>query len=356
MMTERKMNFLQTSAKQKVLLGLSAALTQLIKSTDSETNDLNSEWTEAFDKARYQSTIHNPWFTEESVNEAILGLAHMLRPEAMEKWLTKYDFKEEKTGKRVGMVMAGNIPMVGFHDIFATIIAGHKPVVKPSSLDRFLLPVLFELFDSIVEEIDFSVEWIDGKLPPIDAVIATGSNNTSRYFEYYFKDIPHIIRKNRSSVAILTGEESEEELELMGKDIFSFFGMGCRSISKMYIPEDFEIDRFFKSIYDYHQVVNHNKYGNNYDYYRALWMMNQEDILENGFLILRPCEAIASPTATLFYERYSDVSEVYNTLESKEAEIQCIISKQDIPFGQSQKPELWDYADGVDTMAFLMEV
>jgi hypothetical protein len=254
------------------------------------------------------------------------------------------------------MVLAGNIPMVGFHDIFCTLVAGHEAVVKPSTSDLHLLPALFKMFEEALPEIDFPIEWVEGKLPKVDAVIATGSNNTSRYFEYYFKDVPHIIRKNRSSVALLNGEESDDELKALGKDIFSYFGMGCRSISKLYIHEDFDLDRFFKSIYDYHPIINHNKYGNNFDYYRALWMMNLESILENGFLILRPSEAIASPTATLFFERYSDEETVRKTLKEKENEIQCIVSKKDIPFGSSQYPELWDFADGVDTMKFLMAV
>src|SRR5690606_32672077 len=188
----------------------------------------------------------------------------------------------------------------------------------------------------------------------VDAVIATGSNNTSRYFEYYFGKYPNIIRKNRTSVAILTGNESEADLKALGSDIFSFFGLGCRNVSKIYVHRDFDIDRFFKGIYDYNQIVNHHKYANNYDYFRALWMMNQEDLLDNGFMILRPSTALASPIATVFYERYYDLKSVRNQLEQQRDEIQCIVSLQDVPFGESQKPELWDYADGVDTMKFLL--
>lgn len=355
-MTKRKMIFLDTDSKIKSL----SRLNELVLKAKAIAEDLNEtidfDDLTGFQKVVRQSTRENPWFTKDNIVEALSGIAYMLRPEALEKWVQEYDSNSAQPSKRVGMVLAGNIPMVGFHDIFCTIVAGHQAIVKPSTSDLRLLPALFTMFEEALPEMDFPIEWVEGKLPKIDAVIATGSNNTSRYFEYYFKDVPHIIRKNRSSVAILNGEESDEELKELGKDIFSYFGMGCRSISKLYVHEDFELDRFFKSIYDYHPIVNHNKYGNNFDYYRALWMMNLESILENGFLILRPSEAIASPTSTLFFERYTDEDKVRESLKEKEAEIQCIVSKKDIPFGNSQFPELWDFADGVDTMKFLMSV
>ena len=334
---------------------LSEALTSLSASNGSG-SVLSPETISEFDAAKKLSTIENPWFSETNIEDALSGLAYMLRPEALQQWLEKYKLGHRYTGKTVGMVLAGNIPLVGFHDIFTTCLAGHKALVKASSQDKRLLPLVFKAFNEALGSEVFEIEWTEGMLEKMDAVIATGSNNTSRYFEYYFSKYPHIIRKNRSSVAILTGDESDEELKGLGRDVFSYFGLGCRNVSKLYIKNDFDLDRFFKAIYDYKEIINHHKYANNYDYYRALWMMNREDLLENGFLVLRPSEAIASPIATLFYERFDDEGALRESLKEKEEEIQCVISKKDVPFGKSQSPELWDYADGVDTAEFLLGV
>jgi hypothetical protein len=304
-----------------------------------------------FAEAVRRAKVVNPWFTEEHIAAALTGLAYMLRPEAFAKWMDGYQPAPEC--RTVGLVLAGNIPLVGFHDILCTIAAGHRAVVKPASQDALLLPALLNWIESVIPASVNKVRWIEGKLGPVDAVIATGTNNTRRYFEYYFAKYPHILRNNRNSLAILTGSESPEELRLLGYDIFSYFGMGCRNVSKLYVHDSFPLERFFEAIYPYHPLVNHHKYANNYDYYRALWLMNREDLLDNGFLILRPSEAIASPVGTLFYERYSDEATLRHKLAGRASEIQCIVSQVDVPFGKSQQPELWDYADGVDTMAFL---
>ena len=309
-----------------------------------------------FQTARHMSVLHNPWFTENSLTHAMTGIAHMLRPEAIQTWINQSKIERTDSPKRVGLILAGNIPLVGFHDVFTTGITGNKAVSKLSSQDRFLLPTLFKAFNEAVGENFFDTVWVDGRLPEIDAVIATGSNNTARYFEYYFGKYPHVIRKNRSSVAVVTGDETDKELAALGEDIFSYFGLGCRNVSKVYFHKNFDLDRFFKAIYSHREIVNHHKYANNYDYYKALWMMNREDLLENGFLILRPSEAISSPPATLFYERFDDERALRETLENKAEEIQCIVSQKDIPFGKSQKPEIWDYADDVDTVAFLKKM
>ncbi len=311
----------------------------------------NSEREKNFAEKIEKARLLNPWFTTENISNAFRELAHMLRPEAFAKW--KVDYKPVDNSKVIGLILAGNIPMVGFHDIFCALAAGHRVSVKPASQDAILLPALFEWFDEAFPGASMNVTWIDGRLNGIDAIIATGTTNTTRYFEYYFGNIPHIIRKNRNSVAILAGSETDDELKLLGADIFSYFGMGCRNVSKLYIHESFDINRFFEAIYHYHPIVNQNKYANNYDYYRALWMMNRENILDNGFMILRPSEAISSPVGTVFYERYKDEIALRNALISRMEEIQCIVSVHDVPFGKSQQPELWDYADGVDTMDFL---
>jgi len=319
----------------------------------SQSYQVNEASFEKFRAASIQAQNLNPWFTEENIRKALEGIAYMLRPEAVEQWLTTYPTKATKP-KQVGLVLAGNLPMVGFHDILSVLASGHHPVVKVSSQDRVLLPTFFEIYHSTFPDYAFPITWIDDKkLEGIDAVIATGSNNTSRYFEYYFSKYPHIIRKNRNSVAVLTGEESEGELKDLGEDIFSYYGLGCRNVAKLFVHEDFDMDRFFQSIYEYHPIVNHNKYANNYDYYKALWLMNREELLDNGFIILRPLEALSSPVGTLYFERFSDRNGLLDRISTHRDEIQCIVSKNDIPFGKSQKPELWDYADGVDTMEFL---
>ena len=198
--------------------------------------------------------------------------------------------------------------------------------------------------------------YASGKLENFDAVIATGSNNTGRYFDYYFKNYPHIIRKNRHSIAVITGEESEEELNALGKDIFAYFGLGCRNVTKVYIPKGYDIDNIFKAIYPYHPIVNHNKYANNYDYNKAIWLMNQEQLLDNGFILFKEDDSIAAPTGTLFYSYYNSIDEVNNLLEAQKDNIQCIVGKSYIPFGKAQCPALNEYADGVDTMQFLVEL
>ncbi|MEM9051118.1 MAG: acyl-CoA reductase [Bacteroidota bacterium] len=321
-----------------------------------ETALLTNEQVEKFRQAKIHSQSLNPWFTESNIDKAIAGLAEMTRPEAAEQWIDNYELGKTQRLK-IGLVLAGNIPLVGFHDILSVLVAGHKPIVKLSSQDRLLLPLVFELWNGSLSENAFEIEWmLDKKLEGFDAVIATGSNNTSRYFEYYFGKYPHIIRKNRNSVAVLTGNESEEEMKLLGEDIFSYFGLGCRNVAKLFVKDDFDIDRFFQSIYEFSPVINHNKYANNYDYYKALWLMNREDLLDNGFLLLRPSEAMSSPIGTVFYERYSDESSLDSRLKAEEEQIQCVVASGRVPFGKSQQPELWDYADGVDTMEFLLNL
>ncbi len=310
-----------------------------------------------FVEARVKARLNNPWFTEENMAQAFTGLAAMLHPESIETWLGKYDGGSETfQPKRIGVILAGNIPAVGFHDLLCVFVAGHRAVAKLSGQDNILLPALIELFESEIEGLKWPVDWQEGKLGHVDAMIATGSNNTARYFEYYFGKYPNIIRKNRTSVAILSGNETDEELDKLGDDLFSYFGLGCRNVSKIYMHENFDIDRFFGAIYKRHEIVNHHKYANNYDYYKALWLMNQEPILDNGFVIFRESEALTSPVGTVFYERYAAEEKLRAELNTRSEEIQCIVSRRDIAFGESQKPQLWDYADGVDTMGFLRKI
>lgn len=293
---------------------------------------------------------HNGWFTESAVRESLLQLGRRLNERELSEWLAEYD--EVSRSKRVGLIMAGNIPLVGFHDFISTLLMGHKPVVKLSSDDKRLLPVLIEVLESLQPDLKGEIELVD-QLKNIDAVIATGSDNSARYFEKYFGHLPNIIRRNRTSVAVIEGDESTEELKELGKDIFTYFGLGCRNVSHIFFPEDFDLDRFFGAIVDYGDVIDHNKYVNNYDYYKAIYLMNQEEIIENGFLLTRESSELFAPIAVIHYQRYDDPKTVQEYLKEHEHKIQVIAGKQYVPFGKAQSPGLNDYADGINTLDFL---
>lgn len=315
----------------------------------------NSTIEELLDRVE-KSYQYNAWFTPESVKSALNGIIHMLNEDSLDEWISRYpSLSEEKTAISVGIVMAGNIPLVGFHDFLCVVLSGNVAVCKLSSSDNRLWPSIIE----ILIEIDSSLkEYIKivFKLENIDAVIATGSNNTSRYFDYYFGKYPHIIRKNRNAVAVLTGEESKDQLKELAKDVFSYFGLGCRNVSKIFLPEEMDLDRVIEGLYDHKEIINHNKYANNYDYNKTVMLLNQDDLLENGFLLFKKSEELTSPLATLYYERYTNYSTLINDLEQKEDQIQCIVGNGHLDFGKAQLPELWDYADGVDTIDFLLSL
>lgn len=293
----------------------------------------------------------NGWFSNESVKNALEGIAFMLQEEKLNEWISKYSF-ENSTPKVVGVIMAGNIPLVGFHDLLSTLMAGHFAAIKPSSDDQFLTKTLIDWIIEIEPRFKKNIELRD-KLTDIDAVIATGSDNTARYFEYYFKNIPHIIRKNRTSVAILTGEETTEELTALGEDIFSYFGLGCRNVSKVFTPKDYDFREAFPHFEKYNEVVHHNKYRNNYDYYKSIYLVNKTPHLDTGFLLVNSTDDLVSPTSVLFHQAYETKENLLYVLESQKEKIQCIVGRDFIPFGKAQRPELWDYADDVDTMKFL---
>lgn len=317
-----------------------------------------------FDRLEQQissAVHHNGWFTKENVLFSLDQWNRALTSENLEKWLTPYHL-DNVSPKTVAIIMAGNIPLVGFHDFLSVLISGHRVLVKQSSNDKLLLPVIAEYLIALEPEwknfISFLPESGEGsKMKNYDAVIATGSNNTARYFEYYFANKPSIIRKNRNSVAVLKGTETQEELELLGEDIFRYYGLGCRNVSKLYVPEGYNFDAFFKGIYSWNPIVNQAKYANNYDYNKAVYLMSMYKLLENGFLILKEDDRFGSPIATLFYETYSDISSLKQTLKTNEEAIQCVVGngvlEEEVAFGKTQHPELWDYADGVDTLEFL---
>ena len=299
------------------------------------------------------STHVNPWFTEDNIRFAFRAWSDLLQKENITAWLEKYP-ADNPDPRKIGLITAGNIPLVGLHDMICVFAAGHIAHVKPASEDT-LLPVMIDLLEAISgNEARFAIR--KEMLKDADAYIATGSNNSARYFDYYFGKYPHIIRKNRNSVAILTGEESEEELRALADDILCYFGLGCRSVSKIYIPENYDFQPFFQAMSDYGHIIQHNRYANNYDYHRTIYLMNKIPLWENGFLLLKEDENLSSPVSVLFYSVYQDEKQLRSELNNNREALQCVVSKSDIPFGQTQYPALDDYADGVDTMAFLTQL
>lgn len=328
----------------------------------------NREWpgfSTGVDKAEYddldsavkQAHHHNGWFTEKSVRSAFFAWGKQLTEDKLSKWLLDYrdEFVRDQN-KTVGIVMAGNIPLVGFHDLLTVVVSGFKAKVKLSSDDKLLMNAVIHLLKLIDPGFENKIEIASDRLLNLDAVMATGSNNTARYFEYYFSHIPNVIRKNRSSVAILKGDESAEGLHLLGRDIFAYFGLGCRNVSKMYIPKSYDLDTFFKGIYEHKDVIEHHKYANNYDYNKTVWLMNKEVILDNGFVLLKEEPGLTSPLGSVYYERYSDIQDVEKALAENEDQLQCVVGQGHLPFGKTQEPELWDYADGANTLDFLKSI
>lgn len=298
----------------------------------------------------------NSWFTEESVKYTLKGLETYLDKKRLELWVESYKLSSEGDFT-VGVVMAGNIPLAGFHDFLCVLISGYKIKAKLSSQDTFLPRKIASLLIEVEPEFASKIEFVD-ILKDTDAVIATGSDNSARYFSHYFANKPHIIRKNRNSCAVLNGSETSEDLELLGKDIFTYYGLGCRSVSKLYIPAEYDLTLLLNGLKNFETVIHHHKYSNNYDYNKSIYLINQTEHLDNGFLLLKQDTAMASPISVIFYERYNDHKELTFRLESVKDNIQCIVSKDSffpgsIELGKAQMPELWEYADRIDTMRFL---
>jgi len=301
-----------------------------------------------------RSEIENPWFTQENQRYNLKQWAGLFNTEQILDWLSKYDLSG--TPKRVGLILAGNIPLVGFHDVISVVLSNHIPVIKLSSKDRLMLPYLLQLWNEFSNQ-DIEYHIVE-RLENFDAVIATGSNNTARYLEYYFKDSLSIIRKNRTSVAVLNGDETDEELQLLAHDIFRYFGLGCRNVTRLLIPQGMKLDRLFENFIHYKEVINHNKYANNYDYNRAIYLLNQDQFWDNNFVMLKEDEKLFSPLSVINFSRYNSLEEVREFLEANKDEIQTVVAKpelglESIDFGETQNPSLNTYADNVDTMAFL---
>jgi hypothetical protein len=338
---------------EKQIMGLATLSQYFIHFLETKPEDFDEKQA-FFHRLLKKSENENTWFTLENQKFALKQWGDLLTLNNLEAWLSQY--QSSATSKRVGLILAGNIPMVGFHDVISVVLSNHIPVIKLSSKDKNVLPFLLELWNDFSEG-NVKYEFVD-RLQNFDAVIATGSNNTARYLEYYFKDSLSIIRKNRTSVAVLKGNETPEDLKLLAEDIFRYYGLGCRNVTRLFIPQDFFIDRLFESFIDFKEIINHNKYANNYEYNRAIYLLNLERFWDNNFVMLKEDESLFSPLSVLNFTRYSHLDEVGSFISENNEMIQAVVAKSDldfgsIPFGSAQNPDLSTYADHVDTMKFL---
>ncbi|REJ80472.1 MAG: acyl-CoA reductase [Bacteroidetes bacterium] len=355
--------------KDELILAFSALGSDLASMADLLSKPDPSEKEDEYGilKAAILSYRENPWFTHDNISSALYELSVMLNEDSLRSWIHSYEPKinYNSSSKTVGLINAGNIPLAGFHDFLCVLMSGHSYQGKNSTTDRILLPFVANKLVELIPEIKNRITFSE-KLSNFDAVIATGSNNSSRYFEYYFSKYPHIIRKNRNGIAVLDGEETEEDLKNMSDDIFRYFGLGCRNVSKIYFPEGFNLDRFFQSLYHWSSVMSHHKYMNNFEHHNAVLLLKKVSFLQNGFIILMEDASLASPVAVLHYEFYSEKNRLFEKLSASSSEIQCIVSarkgffthpdleKISVRPGKTQSPKIGDYADGVDTMEFLL--
>ena len=301
----------------------------------------------------------NAWFTHDNVILSLRGIEALLERKKLESWALSYSL-EPAAIKTIGVAMAGNIPLVGFHDFLCVLISGHKLKAKQSTQDtvllKFILQKLMEQEPRFSERVSF-----EDTLKGVDAMIATGSDNTARYFEYYFRNIPHIIRKNRASCAVVQGWETSAEFALLGLDVFSYFGLGCRNVSKLFVPEEFDFGPLIKSWEPFQPVIDHHKFANNYSYQKSIMLLDQVPFLDGEFILLRAHKSLVSPIATLYYEKYKSLEELKSKIEGDKEKLQVVVSAKgwfsgSIPFGKAQLPEVNDYADKVDTMQFLVSL
>ncbi|MEI6946105.1 acyl-CoA reductase [Paraflavisolibacter sp. H34] len=308
---------------------------------------------EAWQAARHRAFLDNNWFIPEFIQLAVSNIAHnFLQPAQLDELIGRYALQERNPApKKVGIVMAGNIPLVGFHDFLCVFLSGHYAFIKPSSKDEVMIK---HVVQKLTEWNPAVADWVvlGEMLKGCDAYIATGSNNTGRYFEYYFKSYPHIIRKNRTSVAVLTGQESPGELEQLADDVYQYFGLGCRNVTKLYVPEGYDFVPLLEAFRKYDYLINHHKYKNNYDYHLSIHILNNRYYMSNGSLLLVEDASPFSPISQLHYEYYRDREAVRQQLQDN-ASIQCSVGPDFTAFGQAQQPGICDFADRVDTMDFL---
>ena len=328
--------------------------------------------TEPLNAVIRRTALHNSWLTEANQRSAIGTIRDaFLQNKKLEKWVSAYNFPPsgglrgeitEGSSKRIALILAGNIPLVGFHDVLCVFVSGHRAKVKLSDKDPFLLPFLLKMLNEINPRTAAYFETTDGRLTDFDAVIATGSNNSARYFDAYFGKYPHIIRRNRNAVGILRGDETTADFEKLADDVFLYFGLGCRNVSKLFVPKGYDFEPLLTVFHERNALVLHDKYKNNFDYNFTLLILNKVKYQSNGCILLHESEQIASPIAVLFYEFYDDFDVLETQLQARKEDIQLAVSKQNVAnlptfdFGEAQKPSLSDYADGIDTLQFLIEL
>lgn len=306
-----------------------------------------------------QAKSENSWFTDKNIATALQGIQRYLDEDKLRRWADGLPDQPSQR-KKVGVVMAGNIPLVGFHDFLSVLISGHQLLAKLSNKDSFLIKHIAGMLTDIEPWFKEQIEFRD-KLNDADAIIATGSDNSSRYFEYYFAKMPHIIRRNRSSVGVLDGTENTSDLEALGQDVFQYFGLGCRNVSKLFVPADYEFSPLLESWQPFESVNRHHKYNNNYDYNKSIYLVNKEPHYDTGFALLRKSEQLVSPISVVYYEKYDTPEVLQERLTQFSGKIQCVVSRDgwvdgSLPFGQAQEPELWDYADDINTLEFLKQL
>ena len=299
----------------------------------------------------------NPWFTEDNVRLSLHGVKIYLNPDNLRRWTSNYILSPADS-KTVAVIMAGNIPLVGFHDLLSVLISGHAILIKPSSKDRALLTFVADALMDIEPRYKLKIKFAE-QLKNFDAVIATGSDNSARYFHYYFGKYPNVIRKNRTSCAVLDGKESLTELQSLGNDIFTYYGLGCRNVSKIFIPKKYDLSLLLDSWSSFKNKLDHYKYHNNYDYQKSILLVNQIPFLDSGFVLLQESQRLVSPISVLYFERYEDVGSLALRITGERQKIQCIVGSSKpatVPFGKSQSPMPWDYADQMDTLKFLQNL
>lgn len=334
---------------------------RLFGPTDSteEKSKLYNVFYDAFTQVIQQAHIYNPWFSENFVRNAIYNWGKQLSKEKLLTWMSSYPEKKAKKAKKILVVMAGNIPLVGFHDMLCVLLSGNIFIGKQSSKDKHLFPLISRILIHINSDFQNLIYWKEDVADDFDAIIATGSNQSHNYFVQYFSKYPHILRKNRNSVAVLSGQEKEEDINKLADDIFMYYGLGCRNVSKLLVPENYDFTFFFSGISTYNFIINHNKYANNYEYHRTIFLLNKVAFFDNGFLNLKQDKNIASPVGMLYYDYYNDIKKANRYLKEHAPDIQCIVALPDlcsgsVMFGSTQEPALHEYADGTDTMNFLL--
>lgn len=332
------------------LVKLGKFITEFLEKKPDAFNNEDNE----FETKLQRAEIENRWFSQENLRFCLKNWAELFTEENLENWISEYRISE--TPKKIGLILAGNIPLVGFHDVLSVVLSNHIALIKLSSKDKVLLPYLLKKWEEF-SFINLQITYVE-KLENFDAMIATGSNNTARYLEFYFKNKLNIIRKNRTSIAVLTGDESNEELQLLAKDIFMYFGLGCRNVTKLFLPEDFKLDRLFENFVGFSEIINHNSYANNYDYHKAILLLNQNVFWDNNFVMMKEDEALFSALSILNFTRYKNILEIQEFIQENNNQIQCIVAKpalelKSVNFGEAQFPKLDDYADNVNTMRFL---